>query len=165
MYIAPNLFPLIVCGLLGIYLCIKYVLKKDREEKDLQTDALDKKIKRIKDMLDTMRYNEEKAQAVDHQIPDEYLLTDHDNDNAHNHDHDHDHHDHHDHHTSKPPARVISKKLATNRAKDNANNHVNHTEQSEQLFDGFIEHQPIIDQYSPSHDMDKAASLVFGSDS
>lgn len=33
-YIAPNMFPLIVIGLLILYLTIKYILKRDREERE-----------------------------------------------------------------------------------------------------------------------------------
>jgi hypothetical protein len=44
-YIAPNMFPLIVIGLLVVYLILKYVLKKDREEREDEED--EKKTKRV----------------------------------------------------------------------------------------------------------------------
>ena len=42
-YIRPNLFPLIVVGLLLLYLTIKYIMKKDREEREADPKTKSKK--------------------------------------------------------------------------------------------------------------------------
>lgn len=47
-YISPNLFPIIVISLLIIYLTIKYILKKDREEKEIIDDEKTEKFDRVK---------------------------------------------------------------------------------------------------------------------
>lgn len=47
-YISPNLFPIIVISLLVIYLSIKYVLKKDREEKETIEEEKREKLDRVK---------------------------------------------------------------------------------------------------------------------
>lgn len=97
-YIAPNLFPIIVVSLLCIYLTIKYVLKKDREEKDVNLPA-NSKTKKI-----MFKHGNTERSAGDHDhcnaersaddrcnsnnnnisdiISDDYLLTDSDNDNS-----------------------------------------------------------------------------------
>lgn len=47
-YISPNLFPIIVISLLIIYLTIKYILKKDREEKEIIDEEKKEKLERVK---------------------------------------------------------------------------------------------------------------------
>jgi hypothetical protein len=46
-YISPNLFPIIVITLLIIYLTIKYILKRDREEKELIEDEKEEKQEKL----------------------------------------------------------------------------------------------------------------------
>jgi hypothetical protein len=92
-YISPNLFPLIVVSLLIIYLTIKYVLKRDREERE---EKLDKKFENAKKHMvkinpDDVIKNATKAKTLNAEtvietvnnisdmISDDYLITDEDN--------------------------------------------------------------------------------------
>jgi hypothetical protein len=85
-YISPNLFPLIVIGLLVLYLTIKYVLKKDREEKEdieIKQEIKKKKVKKMMvrvdpdEMIIRNKISEtpEKVGIAD-MISDDYLITD-----------------------------------------------------------------------------------------
>lgn len=95
-YIAPNLFPLIVISLLIIYLTIKYVLKRDREEKEDREDEQNIKRERTKkhmlkidpdDVINKMeddvinKIEQELPTNISDMISDDYLLTDDDIDN------------------------------------------------------------------------------------
>jgi large-conductance mechanosensitive channel len=50
-YILPNMFPIIVISLLALYLTIKYVLKKDREEKDEEDEIKYEHNKKTKKLM------------------------------------------------------------------------------------------------------------------
>lgn len=82
-YIAPNLFPLIVISLLIIYLTIKYVLKRDREERKEREDEQNDKRELTKQhmlKIDPDDVLNKKADEIptniSDMISDDYLLTD-----------------------------------------------------------------------------------------
>ena len=67
-YIMPNMFPLIVITLLILYLIIKYILKKDRDEKE--------DIKHVsKKNVINIHAKDYKKYDISDMISDEYLLT------------------------------------------------------------------------------------------
>lgn len=85
-YIEPNLFPLIVISLLALYLTIKYIIKRDREENEvLNTD--DSEIEDIKPVIRKTKpiivksdiqpgNNIADESNISDMISDDYLLTD-----------------------------------------------------------------------------------------
>jgi len=78
-YISPNLFPIIVITLLIIYLTIKYILKRDREEKELIEDEKEEKqekLNRVKNhVLKTNHGSESKIhQSIIH--PQQNIIND-----------------------------------------------------------------------------------------
>ncbi|VBB18028.1 hypothetical protein YASMINEVIRUS_491 [Yasminevirus sp. GU-2018] len=98
-YVAPNLFPLIVISLLVIYLTIKYVLKKDREEREIIEEEKERKNEKAKKHMvkvdpdeliekgsntrektrgrDTKEdHRENEAKDISSMISDEYLIDD-----------------------------------------------------------------------------------------
>ena len=71
-YIEPNMFPLIVLSLSVLYLSIKYVIKRDNDEKTVE--------KTVEKNQKKYPYNSYKKTQHDmddliHQISDDYLLT------------------------------------------------------------------------------------------
>jgi hypothetical protein len=89
-YIEPNLFPLIVISLLALYLTIKYIIKRDREENEIlnteDSDTEDMKqvirqvIRKKKPILHKPEIqpgnNKPDDSNISDMISDDYLLTD-----------------------------------------------------------------------------------------
>ena len=74
-YIEPNMFPIIVIMLLVLYLTIKYILKKDREEKEEEDNIKDKAIERTKDKMlkiDIDNIIKERKRGKEEYIKEEY---------------------------------------------------------------------------------------------
>jgi hypothetical protein len=98
-YLSPNLFPIIVVSLLALYLTIKYILKKDREEReddDLQSETRRHRTKKLMVKVDSNEILNKKSNIninnkmkkpttldpvpdISDLISDDYLLTDDDN--------------------------------------------------------------------------------------
>ena len=85
-YIEPNLFPLIVISLLALYLTIKYILKRDREENEI-SNTEDSETENIKPVIRKIKRRIHKPDIepgnnipdesnISDMISDEYLLTD-----------------------------------------------------------------------------------------
>lgn len=72
-YIVPNLFPLIVIALLAIYLTIRYIIKKDREEFEEKIEKVEEKKNTIKQH---MINDDNNLTKISDMISDDYLLTD-----------------------------------------------------------------------------------------
>ena len=119
-YILPNLFSLLVIILLAVYLTIKYILKKDREERELRENAEEAILKRIKNKNHMLNIDHNNKNTIvditnDNTIPkhnistsgdkpvsndnvltigdmisDDYLLTDDDDDDDDDYDNDYD---------------------------------------------------------------------------
>lgn len=89
-YISPNMFPLIVIMLLALYLTIKYVLKKDREEREEIEEEKNIKRNRVKKQMvnvdpdevlrDKNNKTKKKEAEISDMISDDYLLSDEDSD-------------------------------------------------------------------------------------
>lgn len=79
-YIAPNLFPIIVILLLALYLTIKYILKRDREEKEgNNSDENDYESKKMMLKIDIDKILKEKYRRNKEQLEREYEPENRDN--------------------------------------------------------------------------------------
>lgn len=85
-YVEPNLFPLIVISLLALYLTIKYIIKRDREENEV-LNTEDSEIEDIKPVIRKTKpiivkpdiqpgNNIADKSNISDMISDDYLLTD-----------------------------------------------------------------------------------------
>lgn len=82
-YVEPNLFPLIVITLLALYLTIKYIIKRDREENEV-LNTEDSEIEDIKPVIRKTKpiivkpdiHNIADESNISDMISDDYLLTD-----------------------------------------------------------------------------------------
>lgn len=73
-YISPNLFPLIVIGLLVLYLTIKYIIKRDKEEKNMKDP--DEEFIIINKLPIKENKSKPPVKEASDLIPDEYLIND-----------------------------------------------------------------------------------------
>lgn len=72
-YIQPNMFPIIVISFLILYLTIKYIIKRDNDEKYIMNTDSDIEISENNNM-NTRSYDA--SDDISNHISDDYLLTD-----------------------------------------------------------------------------------------